>query len=84
MAKKSRTEIGKWVINLIVDKLKVDKKTVVPSAHVKNDLGGDSLDQVELVMECEKEFKIKIPDSEAEKLNTVEEIVNYIDENQND
>ena len=83
MAKKIKPEIEKWVIDIIVDKLKVDKKEVVPTAHVKNDLGGDSLDQVELVMECEKEFKIKIPDLEAEKLNTVEEIVNYIDEHQN-
>ncbi|MCX6822666.1 MAG: acyl carrier protein [candidate division SR1 bacterium] len=79
----SRTEITKWVTEKLVEKLKVEKKAVVPTAHLKNDLGGDSLDQVEMVMECEKKYGIKIPDLEAEKLNTVEEIIDYIEQNQN-
>jgi len=64
-----------------VDKLGVEESEVVTEASFTNDLGADSLDTVELIMEFEKEFDISIPDDQAEKIQTVGEAVRYIEEN---
>jgi acyl carrier protein len=74
------SEIAAKVKSIIVDKLGVDEKEVTESASFTNDLGADSLDTVELIMEFEKEFNIAIPDDQAEKINTVGEAVKYIQE----
>lgn len=66
---------------IIVDKLGVDENEVVDTANFTNDLGADSLDTVELIMELEKEFSISIPDDQAEKIGTVGETIKYIEEN---
>ena len=65
---------------IIVDKLGVDENEVVPDANFTNDLGADSLDTVELVMEFEKEFDIQIPDDQAENISTVGQAIQYIEE----
>ncbi len=67
------------VKKIVADKLGVDEAKVVESAAFVNDLGADSLDVVEFVMEVEKEFNITIPDEEAGKLVTVGDAVKYID-----
>ena len=67
---------------IIVDKLGVDESEVVDSASFTNDLGADSLDTVELIMEFEKEFGITIPDDEAEKIATVGDAIAYIEAHQ--
>ncbi|MDG1262671.1 MAG: acyl carrier protein [Flavobacteriales bacterium] len=66
---------------MIVDKLGVDEGEVNPEASFTNDLGADSLDTVELIMEFEKEFNIAIPDDQAEKINTVGQAIEYITNN---
>ena len=66
---------------IIIDKLGVDENEVTLEASFTNDLGADSLDTVELIMEFEKEFNIAIPDDQAEKIGTVGEAVSYIEEN---
>lgn len=66
---------------IIVDKLGVEESEVTPEASFTNDLGADSLDTVELIMEFEKEFNIAIPDDQAEKIGTVGDAVSYIEEN---
>ena len=65
------SEIESKVKAIIVDKLGVDEAEVKPEASFTNDLGADSLDTVELIMEFEKEFSISIPDDKAEKIATV-------------
>ena len=75
------SEIADRVKTIIVDKLGVDESQVTPAAAFTTDLGADSLDTVDLIMEFEKEFGIKIPDEEAEKISTVGDAVNYINEN---
>ncbi len=65
---------------IIVDKLGVEEADVTPDATFTNDLGADSLDTVELIMEFEKEFNIAIPDEDAEKIGTVQDAINYIQE----
>ncbi len=65
---------------IIVDKLGVDENEVTPEASFTNDLGADSLDTVELIMEFEKEFNISIPDDQAETISTVGDAINYIEE----
>ena len=65
---------------IIVDKLGVDENEVTPEATFTNDLGADSLDTVELIMEFEKEFNIAIPDEDAEKIGTVNDAITYISE----
>ncbi len=74
------SEIAKKVVDIVVDKLGVDAAEVVPAASFTNDLGADSLDTVELIMEFEKEFEISIPDEDAEKITTVGDAINYIEE----
>jgi acyl carrier protein len=65
---------------IIVDKLGVDEAEVSPEASFTNDLGADSLDTVELIMEFEKEFDIQIPDDQAENIGTVGQAISYIEE----
>ncbi len=64
---------------IIVDKLGVEESEVTPQASFTNDLGADSLDTVELIMEFEKEFGISIPDDQAEKISTVGEAISHIE-----
>ncbi len=74
------SDIEKRVKEIIVDKLTVDENEVTPAAEFSKDLGADSLDTVELIMEFEKEFDITIPDADAEKISTVGDAINYIEE----
>ena len=67
------------VKDVIVDKLGVEEDKIKPEAHFVNDLGADSLDTVELIMEFEEEFGIEIPDEDAENITTVGTAVDYID-----
>lgn len=73
------SEIADRVKTIIVDKLGVDESQVSPAAAFTTDLGADSLDTVDLIMEFEKEFGIKIPDEEAEKIQTVGDAIKYIE-----
>ena len=73
------SDISSKVKAIIVDKLVVDETEVSENASFTNDLGADSLDTVELIMEFEKEFNIQIPDEEAEKIPTVGEAIKYIE-----
>lgn len=66
------------VIEIIANQLGVDKGEVVPEAAFVDDLGADSLDLVELIMAMEEEFDLEIADEEAEKLRTVQDVLNYI------
>ena len=75
------SDIQSRVVSIIVDKLGVDEGEVTPEASFTNDLGADSLDTVELIMEFEKEFNIAIPDDQAENIGTVGEAIKYIEEN---
>lgn len=75
-------DIAEKVKSIIVDKLSVDENEVTPAAEFSKDLGADSLDTVELIMEFEKEFGITIPDEEAEKITTVGDAIAYIEEHQ--
>ena len=75
------SEIASRVKAIIVDKLGVEESEVTPEACFTNDLGADSLDTVELIMEFEKEFSITIPDEQAEKIGTVGDAVSYIEAN---
>jgi acyl carrier protein len=68
------------VKKIVVEQLSVDAGTVTPQSNFANDLGADSLDTVELVMALEEEFDIEIPDEAAEKITTVQEAVNYIND----
>ena len=75
------SEIAQKVKQIIIEKLGVEESEVTPEASFTNDLGADSLDTVELIMEFEKEFNISIPDDQAEKIQTVGDAVSYIEEN---
>ncbi len=75
------SNITSRVTAIIVDKLGVDENEVTLEATFTNDLGADSLDTVELIMEFEKEFNIAIPDDQAEKIGTVGDAVSYIETN---
>ena len=79
---KIMSEIEAKVKEIIVDKLGVDEADVTPEASFTNDLGADSLDTVELIMQFEKEFNISIPDDQAEKIATVGEAIEYIENQQ--
>jgi acyl carrier protein len=68
------------VKKVVVDQLDVNEDEVTPTASFVDDLGADSLDQVELIMAFEEEFDIEIPDEDAEKITSVGDAVNYIDE----
>ena len=73
------SEVTDRVKAIIVDKLGVDEGQVTETASFTTDLGADSLDTVDLIMEFEKEFGIKIPDEEAEKIQTVGDAIAYIE-----
>ena len=75
------SEIAQKVKSIIIDKLGVEESEVTPEASFTNDLGADSLDTVELIMEFEKEFNIAIPDDHAENIGTVGDAIKYISEN---
>ena len=75
------SEVAEKVKSIIVDKLGVEESEVTPEASFTNDLGADSLDTVELIMEFEKEFNIAIPDEQAEKIGTVGDAITYIENN---
>ena len=74
------SEVAQRVKSIIVDKLGVEETGVTNAASFTNDLGADSLDTVELIMEFEKEFNIQIPDDQAEKITTVGHAITYIEE----
>jgi acyl carrier protein len=74
----SETEILEKVQKIVSEQLGVDQEEVKPEASFQNDLGADSLDTVELVMALEEEFEIEIPDEAAEKIETVQKAVDYI------
>ncbi len=73
------SEIANRVKSIITDKLGVEESQVTPEASFTNDLGADSLDTVELIMELEKEFDLQIPDDEAEKIVTVGDAIAFIE-----
>lgn len=73
-------DITARVKKIIVDKLGVDESEVTPEASFTNDLGADSLDTVELIMEFEKEFNISIPDEQAESITTVGQAIAYLEQ----
>ena len=75
------SEIKTQVIAIIVDKLNVEESAVSNEASFTNDLGADSLDTVELIMEFEKQFNISLPDDKAEGIQTVGNAIAYIEEN---
>lgn len=72
------TELEEKINKVISDKLGVTADKIVPEAKFVEDLGADSLDQVELVMALEDEFNLEIPDEDAEKLKSVAEVLNYV------
>ena len=78
---KIMSDIKTKVVAIIVDKLGVEESEVTAEASFTNDLGADSLDTVELIMEFEKEFNIAIPDEQAENIQTVGMAISYIEEN---
>ena len=77
----SHSEINANVINIIADKLAVATEKVSMEANLATDLGADSLDIVELLLEFERVFEISIPENEAEKIKTVGQIVDYLKNN---
>jgi acyl carrier protein len=70
--------IDQQMVDIIVEQLSVEKEKVVPNASFVDDLGADSLDLVELIMAMEEEFDVEIPDEDAEKINTVQNAIDYI------
>ena len=76
---RNMSEIATRVKSIITDKLGVEESQVTPEASFTNDLGADSLDTVELIMELEKEFDLSIPDEEAEKIVTVGDAIAFIE-----
>ena len=74
------SEISAKVKAIIVDKLVIDESEVTNDSNFMSDLGADSLDTVELIMEFEKEFDVQIPDDEAEKITTVGQAIKYLEE----
>ena len=76
------SEVAEKVKSIIIDKLGVDVSEVTSEASFTNDLGADSLDTVELIMEFEKEFDISIPDEQAENIQTVGQAIEYLEAQQ--
>jgi acyl carrier protein len=74
------SELAEKVKSIIVDKLGVEASEVTETASFTNDLGADSLDTVELIMEFEKEFNISIPDDQAEKIGNVGDAIAYVEQ----
>ena len=75
------SDIATRVKEIIIDKLGVDESEVTPEASFNNDLGADSLDTIELIIEFEKEFNIEISDDQVESIGTVGGAIQYIEEN---
>jgi acyl carrier protein len=75
------SEIAEKVKSIIIEKLGVEESEVTAEASFTNDLGADSLDTVELIMEFEKEFNISIPDDQAENIGTVGQAIAYLEAN---
>jgi acyl carrier protein len=75
------SEIAAKVKSIIIEKLGVEETEVTHEASFTNDLGADSLDTVELIMEFEKEFNISIPDDQAENIGTVGQAIDYLEKN---
>ena len=75
------SDVKSKVTSIIVDKLGVAEDEVTAAASFTNDLGADSLDTVELIMEFEKEFNISIPDDQAENISTVGQAISFLEEN---
>lgn len=73
------SEIAEKVVSIIVDKLGVSESEVTPEATFAQDLGADSLDTVELIMELERQFDIQIPEDKAEAIQTVSDAISYIE-----
>ena len=82
MAEKENVNIADKVIGIVANQLDVEKEKIKPETSFINDLGADSLDIVELVMEFEEAFDMSIPDEDAEKIRTVGDAINYIKEHQ--
>jgi acyl carrier protein len=78
-----RMDIAAKVKEIIVDKLGVDESEIQPNARFIEDLGADSLDSVELIMKFEEEFGIEIPDTDSEKIKSVQDAITYISEHVN-
>ena len=74
--------VSERVIDIVAEQLGVEKDKITPETSFVNDLGADSLDTVELVMELEEEFDINIPDDVAEKIQTVGQAIDFIEKNQ--
>jgi len=79
MAGEGKKEMAEKVKQIISEQLGVDENEVTPSASFVDDLGADSLDQVELVMALEEAFGVEIPDEDAEKIRSVQDAIDYID-----
>tara|TARA_B100000902_G_C27234565_1_gene876668 strand:+ start:308 stop:577 length:270 start_codon:yes stop_codon:yes gene_type:complete len=79
---KMSDDILKKVIEIVVDKLDVDETKVTNDAKFIDDLGADSLDTVELIMQFEEDFELDIPDEDAEKIQSVQDALDYITNNQ--
>ncbi len=75
------SSIAEKVKAIIIDKLAIEESEITPTASFTNDLGADSLDTVELIMEFEREFDIAIPDEEAENIQTVQDAIDYLEAN---
>ncbi|MCS6832624.1 MAG: acyl carrier protein [Flammeovirgaceae bacterium] len=73
------SDVAQKVKKIIIEKLGVEESEVTPEASFTNDLGADSLDTVELIMEFEKEFNISIPDDQAESITTVGQAISYLE-----
>ena len=80
MAKVPPEEVQAKVIDIIAEQMQIPKEQITVQTHFVNDLGADSLDTVELIMEFEKEFNISIPDEQAETITTVGQAVSYLEE----
>lgn len=78
----SKTVEQSKIVDIIANQLGVDKDIVTPGANIVDDLGADSLDVVELVMALEEAFDMEIPDEDAEKIRTVQDIFAYLQKNQ--